>query len=288
MATQATPRATKAPTKAQEPSLTAQPAPGAAQVPATLSGGGELALPADMMAELAGFAKDTAALERPSVAKISLKAGQITYLGNEVPNNSLDVIVVAAIFRNCFYAGAYDPNQIVNPNCFAVSTDGEDMEPHENTTEPISETCTGCKFMEWGSAGGGSRGKACKETRRLVMMPADALNSAEDVMKAELAVVDIPVTSVRNWSNAVNAIAAQIKRPFWSVITNMSTTPNKKTQFEVHFAPVSAINDPAAIRAIQSRLEEAQRLGMVPYDKTPTLAETRLLEEAKAKASRKF
>ena len=49
----------------------------------------------------------------------------------------------------------------------------------------------------------GNKGKACKERRRLAIIPAAAIKDGE-IAKAELAVLSLPVTSLGNWGNYVN------------------------------------------------------------------------------------
>jgi hypothetical protein len=255
---------------------------------------GAVALPADLAAELAGEAKDAAAKERPSVSKVSFKSAMMTYMGNPVPGDKLDVILLAVAFRNTWYAGAYDPDNIVNPSCFAISSDGEDMAPHENVKEPVSKTCDGCPKAQWGSAirdGKPSRGKACKEGRRLIAIPAAVLE-ADDVEKAikgaEMAVMDIPVTSVGNYGTYVNALAATMSRPMYTVITTVSLHRDARTQFQVKFTPIEAINDAVAIRALRARLEEAQRIVMTPYDETELQQENIAAQQKAAGKTTKF
>lgn len=246
-------------------------APAAAHVPMPLvpigNMSGAVALPADLAAELAAEAKDAAAKERPSVSKISLKSGVMTFMNQPLPGNKIDCVVLTAAFWNKFYEGRYNPSNIVNPTCFAVKLDnGDDMEPHENVENPISEACDGCPNMEWGSDPGGGRGKACKETRRLAVLPADVFKSLEDLRKAEIAVVDVPVTSVRNYGNFVNTLSASVKRPMWSVVTELSVVPDPKTQFKLVFQPRALINDPELLQLLKARVEEAQRAVGQPYD----------------------
>lgn len=229
---------------------------------------GAVALPADLAAELAEHAKAAAAVERPSVSKISLKGGMMSYMGGVIKENYMDVIVIAAAARNAYYKDPYNPDVIVNPTCFAILPCGEDMVPHENVTNPINPTCDGCPKAQWGSEEHrpNSRGKACKETRRLVVMPADAINDVESVKKAELAIVDVPVTSVKNYSNYVNALSVSVQRPIWSVVTRLELERDPKVQFYLRFTQMDYVNDPDVIRALKARLDDAMRIALIPHD----------------------
>lgn len=229
----------------------------------------ELALPADLMAELAKDAKDAAAKERPAIGRISLKSGQMTYAGQPIKDNKMEAVALFASFRNVFYAGRYDPNNIVNPNCFAISEDDEDMAPHANVSEPVHPTCEGCKYNEWGSDPGGGRGKACKQTRRLVLLPGQAVDLGPDAIKtAELAVMDIPVTSVRNYSGFVNSLAASANVPPYAAVVEISVVPDAKTQFKVKFNPLRVVPSKEHVTALKGRMDTARQISMDPYEET--------------------
>ena len=252
---------------------------------------GAVALPADLAAELAQHAKQAAAVERPSVSKISLKGGMMSYMGGVVPGDKMDVIILVAVARNAYYKDPYNPDVIVNPTCFAIAEVTEDLEmvPHENVSQPCNPTCEGCPKAEWGSEEHrpNSRGKACKETRRLVVMPADAAKDAETVKKAELAILDVPVTSVKNYSNFVNAIATTVNLPMWACVTNLSLQRDPKVQFFLRFTPLSGLGDADVIRALQARLDEALRIALIPHDEASIAPENQKQQNTPAQEAAK-
>ena len=253
---------------AARPAAAAQVHPTPAQVPATLQAGA-LALPADLAAELAAEAKDAAAKERPSVGRISLKSGVMSFGGAPVAGNAMDAIIVGGAYRNVYYSGRYDPDHIVNPDCFALADDDEGMEPHENVNSPQHENCAGCPMGQWGSDPNGGRGKACKQTRRLILLPADVLDQ-EDVpaaiLASELAIVDVPVTSVKNYANLVNTLSATINLPVWAVVTNLYVTPDARTQFKLNFTAMRPAGGAEILQALKKRRDEALRIALTPYD----------------------
>lgn len=221
---------------------------------------------------LANEAKAVAAVERPSVTGISLKSGIMSINDAPVPGNSLDCVILAAVFENTYYESAYDPSKIVPPTCFALgrAVPGQPvvMIPHEAVPEPINGDCETCEFMKWNSdPRPNSRGKACKEKRRLVLIPAVALKDGE-IAKAEMATMTLPVTSVRNWGTYVNRLAAEFSRPYWAVATKVSVVPHMKNQFEVKFDAIAAVNE-QFLDPLSKRIESAFEVGMVPYDMTP-------------------
>lgn len=251
--------------------------PGGQARAVALAGSTAVALPPELAEELAGAAKDAAAVERPKLSKISFKSGMMSYMQTPVPGDFMDMILLATAHRNTWYAGAYDQDNIVNPTCFAIKASRDDeteMIPHENVKEPVHATCEGCPKNAWGSAmrdGKPSRGKACKEGRRILVIPAAVLDAADPIQAlktAEKAVIDVPVTSVGNYGNFVNALNATVQRPMWSVITRVQVVRDVRTQFKVTFTPMNYINDTGAIRALRSMLEDAERIVTLPYDET--------------------
>lgn len=233
----------------------------------------DIALPFDLQAELAKFAKDAAAKERPQVSRISFKSGVMSYQGAPIPGNKMEVIIVASAHRHTLYKQPYDPDTPVSPDCFALSEEGDGIAPHENVTNPEHTSCDGCPMNEWGSIRllnpkSKSKGKACKQGRRLVVMPANQATSADEVTKAEIALVDLPVTSVKNFATLVNVVAASRQRPVWAVVTVMQAQPHVTNQFEVTFTPVRLIEDEEALRAIMARREEALRIALTPFEGT--------------------
>jgi len=245
------------------------------------------ALSGGIMERLAAQAKAAAATERPAVGRISLKSGVMSYGGTAMPGNKTEAVVVASVYRNVFYAGRYDANNIVNPNCFASSESDKGMAPHSNVAEPEHATCDGCPNNEWGSDPNGGRGKACKQTRRLVLIPGHAVEGgAGAVNTAELAIMDLPVTSVKNYSSYVNSLAASANVPPFAAVAEISVTPDAKTQFKVNFKPMRVVPSEELLTAIEARMSSALALGLEPYDETATSASE--AAPAKAPVKKKF
>lgn len=235
----------------------------------TTTGANALALPDDLRAELMQEAKDAAAEERPSVSKLSTQGGTLTYQGQPLPNNEMEAIILGAVHRNVYYSGPFNPNDIKNPDCFALSEDGEDMAPHENVSAPVHQTCEGCTFNEWKSdPRPGSKGKACKQSRRMILIPASAAADVATLQKAEKAILDLPVTSGKNYANFVNATAASTGLPPYAVVARITVERDPKTQFKVNITPVRVAGEADVIRALRDLKDDAVRLGLTPYDET--------------------
>lgn len=211
----------------------------------------------DYEALLAGMAKQASSVEKPSSSSIGVRAGILTYGGQPVVGNKLDCIVIASTHTNLLYEGAFDPNNLSNPVCFAYSESGEDMTPHPASSKPQHSDCRSCPNNQWGSDPSGGKGKACKNGRRLAIIPADT--KPEDVAAAEVATLALPVMSITNWSNYVHKCSALFSRPPLGVLTQIGTVPDAKSQFRVTFNYVSSLDKSLLMPLIQKAQDPAVR-----------------------------
>jgi hypothetical protein len=245
------------------------------------------ALPAEWATELASSAKDAAATEVPTSQAFSTRAGVLVYNGQAMPDNQVDVVVMASVAVNSMFINKFDPNNIVSPLCFSMAPTGEEMVPHENSYKKQADECEGCEQMVWGSDPNSpsGRGKMCKETRKLSLISADSF--ADGVEKAPIVTLSIPVTSVENWAGYVNLLSATAKRPAWSVITRIKLKPHPKKQFVVEFEAVDAINDPDMLAAIKAKQEMATKIALTPFGMM-TEEQFKEITEPKPAAKKKF
>jgi hypothetical protein len=231
--------------------------------------------------ELAKYAQAATAQERPKAGSISLKNGQITYGGQPVPNNKLACVVLASAWENAYYSKPYDPMNIVTPDCYALGrAEGDEeivMVPAANAKNRQGSAdglCKGCPKMEWKSdPTPGRKGKACKEKRRLVVIPVSALNSEEELGNAEVALITIPVMSVANWAAYVSKVGTSLKRPPWGVITEITTQPDPRSQFRVLFNCASKVSFDGdggfRFAGLKAKLEQALPMLLQGYDDEP-------------------
>ena len=217
---------------------------------------------------MAQDAKDAASVERPSISSISLRGGIMSYMDTEVPGNKIPCVVLSSVIKQSYYDQPYDANNIIPPTCFALGKPGEEefMAPHKDVP-PAQRghgvACNSCEFFQWGSGRG--KGKACGTRRRLALIPTTALETDEDLDKAEIAVLKVPVTSVRNWSSYVNGVSAEHARPTWGVITEISLKPDAKTTFKVLFSALGLI-EVSRLPRLQPLIERAQNILHTPFD----------------------
>lgn len=215
--------------------------------------------------QMAAEAKAVAKTERVSADRFTIQGGVLQYMGNAVPDNQMDVIILTAMSENVHYAGDWDPDNIVPPTCFAIGPAGEDLFPHADVPEPINEDCRTCAYMKFKSAPN-KKGKWCKEKRRLACIPFS--DKVEDLESGDMAMLTVPVMSVKNWSVYVNAISAKYHRPSWGMVTRVKVVPDPKSQFRVTFTEVQPL-DSEYFAAVNGRLEAAATMLATPYEMNP-------------------
>lgn len=170
--------------------------PGTAVAVAKPKGGALVDIKAQMAAELAGLADRTAPA---SGDKIQLK-GKKFKLPDGSETDVLNVVIVDFIATNNFYEGAYDPNNISPPACFAIGQIPTNLVPSKNAPVRQSDSCSGCPMNQFGSSG---NGKACKNQRRLAVLPPDA--DAD----TPLWVLDVSPTGLKSFDGYVRSTSAK-------------------------------------------------------------------------------
>lgn len=169
---------------------------GTAVAVAKKGGGALVDIKAQMQAELAGLADRTAPA---SGDKIQLK-GKKFKLPDGSETDVLNVVIVDFIATNNFYEGAYDPNNISPPACFAIGQIPTNLVPSNNAPVRQSDSCSGCPMNQFGSSG---NGKACKNQRRLAVLPPDA---DEDT---PLWVLDVSPTGLKSFDGYVRSTSTK-------------------------------------------------------------------------------
>lgn len=229
--------------------------------------------------ELARQAEMAAGMENSTATGqfFGLKSGQLTFNDAPIPNNEMGVVILDAILENVYYEGAYDPDSPQGPTCFAFGRDEKSMAPHQIVVDAgnqqcgTSGLCDGCEMNVFGTAEVG-RGKACRNTRRLAMIPAGtfengkfkAFTDSDHFETAAIAFMKLPVTSVKGYAAHVKSVAGALKRPPHGIFTKVKVVPDPKSQFKVLFEPLSQVPDDL-MEAVMKRHSEAQSVIDFPY-----------------------
>ncbi len=125
----------------------------------------------------------------------------------------MNVVIVDFVAGNFFYEGAYDPNNITPPACFSLGTNPSQMVPSNNSPVRQSDSCATCPMNQWGSDG---KGKACKNSRLLALLPVDADN------ETPVMVLKVSPTAIKAFDSYVATVARSFQLPPLGVVTEIS------------------------------------------------------------------
>jgi hypothetical protein len=167
----------------------------------------------------------------PTGQFVGTQGGTLTVDKVPVPNNELECIAMAHIFENALYEGDFSSDNPQPPICFALGTVEADLKPHEMSEEPQvgkgspnpeATCCAECPNNEYGSSEKG-RGKACKNGRRIGIIPSDAVETG--VTEAAVHYLKVPPTSLAAWDQYVKQMADTLHRPPFALVTSIKLVP---------------------------------------------------------------
>lgn len=148
--------------------------------------------------------------------KISTKGKEFT-LPNGQQGKEIEVVIIDFVWFMVNYPGVYNANNPQQPNCFAVGRENPmsgELKPHEDSAEPQHENCKECPKNQWKSAPTGN-GKACKNQRRLVVLPPDADESTEPMT------IYVSPGGLKHFDAYVSRLAAEHKMLPVQVVTKI-------------------------------------------------------------------
>lgn len=234
---------------------------------ATRMQGGAVALPASVADEFGDFvsrekASTTQTGGLPWISTQGSTAIMRANLGGDMApvgdeSGALDCIILGGNRSNLYYEGAFEPGAFRPPKCYAVADvawqrgEVEDkLAPPADLAGKEAPRCKECRWNAFGTADRG-RGKACKNTVRLMLLP----SNASDYEKADGYMLSLPPTSLGSWSKYVSRVVDGLRRPVATVVTRIRKVPNEKgAGFTLAFEPLSMVQDEEALRAIAGRV----------------------------------
>lgn len=163
--------------------------------------------------------KDLATLkdrvDPPSGFTISTKGKTFTLPDGTSNPGPMQCVILDWCTANVYFEGIYNPQDIKPPVCWALGSNVAELAPSDKATKPQHDACKGCPQNEWGSAGGGSKGKACKNTRRLLIVPVKADETTQPW------ILSVSPTGLKHFDKYVTTLADLEKHPV-SMITEIS------------------------------------------------------------------
>lgn len=202
----------------------------------------------------------TARINKVAGNTIGIRNSKFSYK-QDVIGRSLVSIAVDFVHAQTWFADAFDADNPTPPSCHSLSVDGEAMQPFDASPEKQADYCDGCPLDAWGSADVG-RGKACSQQYKVALL---AAGPGETLADAELAILTLPPTSLKNWDTYVRMLAKDHKRPPYAVLTRFAF--DEEAEHPVLTFEVERLVDNAEdASAIMERRDEAREMLMTPPD----------------------
>ena len=218
-----------------------------------------IVLSTEVQALLAQAAQEQGEAETSAISNFSIKGKKFS-IGDEKLGTTINVVILADVFDHAYYDRDYDPDVVLPPACFALGTNESELAPNPSEVPNIqSDACKNCPKNEFGSSKNG-KGKACRNGRRLLI----ASWSNGEVNLDDLAIINIPPTSLKAYSRYVKSIATIHKLPLWSIVTQLSFDEDLAypSVIPVH---IGNVNGHFIEKIIQS-LVDYRELVAIPYD----------------------
>lgn len=152
---------------------------------------------------------------------ISTKAKQFSLPDGTVSAGPLKCIVLDWVSLNLYYTGAYNPQKTTPPDCWALGRNLAEIAPDKDLPGAQSTSCHECPKNAWGSDTKGGKGKACKNTRRLLVVPAAGL----DKSTAQYT-LNVSPTGIKHFDQYVLSLVDRGISPL-EVITEISFDPTQ-------------------------------------------------------------
>ena len=179
-------------------------------------------LPINYEEQLAKEASEIAKrIAAPTGDRIRFNANRAFITPDGMEGETLEVVIVDFVSSNLFYDGPFDRDNPQPPGCFAIGPEPPLLVPSPNSPNKQAETCSSCPNNQFGSALTG-KGKACKNTRLLALMPASAIDSDDE---APIWIMSVPPTSLKAYDSYVHLLAAKHKTVPIGVVTEISLDP---------------------------------------------------------------
>lgn len=159
-------------------------------------------------------------IEPPSSNKISTKGKLFTLPNGRSSPGPMQCIVLDWVAVNMIYKGGYNPNVRQPPLCWAIAKNLDELKPSDKVAEPQAPDCATCPKNAWGSGAGG-KGKACKNQRRLLIVPPNFAEGDEPMS------LYVSPTGLKSWNAYVNKLAKEQQKLPIQVVTEIAFDPQQ-------------------------------------------------------------
>lgn len=154
-------------------------------------------------------------VEPPGGYLVGTKAKVFTLPDGSTGDGPLSVVILDWVAANTYFEGIWNPKDIKPPVCFSYGREIVSMTPSDRSPNKQSDKgCKPCVRNAWGSDPKGGAGKACKNTRRLLIVPSDA---DEDT---PLWIISVSPTGLKHFDKYVNTLADVSTHPI-EIVTDI-------------------------------------------------------------------
>ena len=186
--------------------------------------------------------------------RIKSKGNQFFILPDGSEADELELVIVDFLSHNLFYDRVFDPKTPFPPACFAIGAEPTTLAPSKNSPSAQADTCTACPNNMFNSDPKGGKGKACKNTRLLAVLPGSAID--DDKVDLDLWTLSIPPAAMSFFDGYVRTLAAKHKTAPTGVITKVTLAAGSE-----YFSPRFEVVRPLKVSELGTfmrRREEAR------------------------------
>ena len=189
-------------------------------------------------------------LAQPLTNKIATSGKLFTLPSGESHPGPLRAVILDFVWFLAHYPDGWNPDDPGDPDCWAIGRDTPEsgyLVPDHDVGAPYAEHCAMCPKNQWASGRGNA--KACKNGRRLVLVPPDA---TETTVPATLYVSP---TALQRFDLYVKGLAHLHQLLPLQIITEIGFDPNP-TYPSLTFSFVSPHNKTDLMWELQRRAQE--------------------------------
>lgn len=193
------------------------------------------------------------------------KKGTFQFQGGDL-GEEIEVVILAMGVCKVWYDRPYVKDEPGAPACFALKLDDKNIAPHADAPLKQAEVCAECPKNEWGSTTRkGSRGKACADKVRLALIHVDDIKSLDDISQAEIALMELPVTSGGTFKKYAKKVTGATDLPLWCLVTKL--TADGDAEWEAIKAPELVSEVPSGmLEGLEKLAAQGEELILTPYD----------------------
>jgi hypothetical protein len=141
--------------------------------------------------------------------------------GGASSGNPLNVVVLDFVAFNSYYTAAWNPNVRAKPACWAIGRVLDTMVPSDKVPKPQHTDCKTCPKGQFGSAPNGGKGKACKNVRRLLVLPPDFNEHTEPMT------LEVSPTGLKSWNKYIELLRREYSMAPLQVVTEVKFDENQ-------------------------------------------------------------